>query len=164
MAGVLLLSTMQAQDNIPVVDQPSYKTAIGLRAGETSGLSVKRFFGEKVAVEGIVGVWNNGLSTTILYEKYSPAFHLNGLNWYYGAGAHAVFEVGYNFHHHWGDRYYHYHHDGVGLGIDGVVGMEYKIPTIPLALSIDFKPYFEINTNGGIWTSLDPGLGLKIIF
>jgi len=42
--------------------------------------------------------------------------------------------------------------------------MEYKIPSIPFALSLDVKPYVEVITNGRVWTSLDPGLGIKVTF
>ena len=75
-----------------------------------------------------------------------------------------AFDMSYTFQNHWGDRYYHYHQGGIGLGIDGVIGLEYKIPTIPIAISIDVKPFLEVNTSGGAWLSLDPGLGIKIAF
>lgn len=151
-----------------VMAQDNYKTGIGLRAGETSGLTIKRFMGNSAALEGIIGAWRYGISATVLYEKYNPAFNVSGLNWYYGAGGHVAFRNRYY------DRYYYYHRHnyyvvdyydggGLGLGVDGVVGLEYKIKGAPIALSLDLKPFIEIHSNGGgIWTSIDPGLGIKV--
>ena len=63
-------------------------------------------------------------------------------------------------------RYYAYRADypGLGIGIDGVAGAEYKLPAIPLALSFDIKPFIEINNSGVIFTTFDPGLGIKLTF
>lgn len=157
-----------AQDNGKTpslaLNTSSYKTAIGLRAGETSGLTIKQFIGSNAALEGIVGVWSHGMSATILYEKYTPAFDVNGLNWYYGAGGHVAFETGRTVYYYKNGRYDRYQDGSVGLGIDGLIGIEYKIPAIPFALSLDMKPYMEIISRGRVWMSLDPGFGIKVTF
>lgn len=141
-----------------------YSTAIGIRAGETSGLTIKQFLGgSSTALEGIVGIWSHGLSATLLFEKYAPA-GVSGLNWYYGAGGHVAFETVRNNWYYRNDRYYEYRHDHVGIGIDGVVGIEYKIKPIPIALSFDIKPFIELNNHGGALIALDPGLGVKLAF
>lgn len=141
----------------------SYNTAIGLRAGGTSGLTVKHFTSKGAAWEGIIGLWNNAFSLTALYEKHAHA-GAPGLNWYYGGGGHIAAQNG-----RFGNRSYYYHrdyykNDGVGIGIDGIVGIEYKITPIPFAISFDLKPFIEINTRGGAFFALDPGLGLKFTF
>jgi hypothetical protein len=143
-----------------------YSTAIGLRAGETSGLTVKEFISGPAALEGILGVWHRGFSATLLYERYAPVLIGEGFSWYYGAGGHVAFETyrrGYGWYD-YGQRRFYYRDDGVGLGIDGVIGLEYKIPSAPVAFSLDMKPFLEFNTNGGAWVSLDPGLGVKVAF
>lgn len=145
------------------INSSTYKTAIGLRAGETSGLTLKKFVGSTKAVKGIFGFWNNGLSATILFEKYVPAFSINGLNWYYGAGGHIAIQTNRRYYYK-NNRKDYYNNGDVGLGIDGVVGIEYKIPEIPFALSLDLKPYVEVITRGDYWMSLDPGLGVKVTF
>lgn len=167
-AFLLFTFNVNAQDNDKMpslaINTSSYKTAIGLRAGETSGLTIKRFIGSNTALEGIVGVWSHGLSTTILFEKYTPAFNVNGLNWYYGGGGHIAFETSRTVYYYRNGRYDKYHDGSIGLGIDGLIGIEYKIPTIPFALSLDVKPFIEIISRGDIWISLDPGLGIKVTF
>lgn len=141
----------------------TYHTAIGLRAGGTSGLTVKHFMGSGAALEGIVGLWNNAFSLTGLYEKHVGA-GAPGLNWYYGGGFHVAAQ---NNRFDNRNRYYYrdyYADGGVGIGIDGILGIEYKINPIPFAISVDLKPFLEINTNGGSFFALDPGIGLKFAF
>lgn len=145
-----------------IAQDGSYKTAIGIRAGETSGLTIKQFIGSSTALEGIIGMWSHGFSTTLLFEKYVPTGSVAGLNLYYGAGGHLAFETvdyGWYYRH---ERFYRYRHDHFGIGIDGIVGLEYKIPSIPIAFSLDLKPFIEFQTHGVAWVSLDPGLGVKV--
>ncbi len=151
----------QAQS--PAINTYAYHTAIGLRIGGTSGLNVKHLYGSGSALEGIIGIWDDAFSITGLYEKYTNA-GAPGLNWYYGGGFHVAVEN--NYYH---DHKHYYYRDrytggGVGLGIDGIVGIEYKINPIPFAVSFDLKPFIEMNTGGGAFFSLDPGLGLKFAF
>ena len=149
----------------PAVNSSSYKTAIGLRAGETSGLTIKQFVGSRTAVEGIVGVWHHGFSATVLVEGYSSAFAVSGLNWYYGAGGHFSAQTGHHIYHRHGRHYHDYYERGVwGLGADLIFGIEYKIPDTPIAMSLDVKPYLEIMSNSYFRGSIDPGLGLKVVF
>jgi hypothetical protein len=143
-----------------------YDFAIGLRAGETTGLTLKKSIGNSSAIEGVLGFRHYGGSVTVLYEKYTPAFVAKGLNWYYGLGGHAGI---YNHHHlvyykdpRKGWYKYYYYENTFTLGIDGILGLEYKIPNTPIAASLDIKPFLEFGNRGGIFTHLDPGLGIKI--
>ncbi|MBS3913859.1 MAG: hypothetical protein KG003_05130 [Bacteroidetes bacterium] len=139
-----------------------YNNAIGLRAGLTSGLTIKHFMGNSRAIEGIIGIWPYSTSITGLYEVYKGA-GAAGLNWYYGGGAHASFYTGRIYYNRYYDRYYRAYDDHA-FGLDLILGLEYKIPEIPFALSLDIKPFLEIHRGGGTYTALDPGLGLKIAF
>lgn len=145
----------------------SYGTAIGLRAGGTSGLTLKQFFATGTAVEGIVGVWPNAISITALYERYAQVGEINGLNWYFGGGGHITYGTGRLYYvYREGNRYYtyRYNYPGFGVGIDLVAGIEYKIPQIPFAFNVDIKPFIEMNRAGVLFTAFDPGLGIKITF
>lgn len=165
-AGLFLSVSVKAQQIIVTEPQnkTTYNTAIGLRAGGTSGLTVKHFFGSGNAIEGIIGIWPNAFSLTGLYEKNVNA-GLAGLNFYYGGGAHLSAETGRYYDYRRDGYYYYRYSDGSpGLGIDGILGIEYKIPPIPFAISLDLKPFVEVNANGRIYTAIDPGLGIKIAF
>jgi hypothetical protein len=138
----------------------TYKAAIGLRAGETSGLTFKIHTKPGSGLEFIAGVWSDWFSITGLYEKNAPAFNVNGMEWYYGGGGHVAFVA---------DKYYHEGHpysrgEAYALGLDGIVGLEYKIPEIPFAISLDLKPLIEIDGNGYFFFAFDPGFGLKFTF
>lgn len=135
-----------------------YNTAIGLRFGGTSGLTLKT-----TGFEGILGFWGNGFSLTGLAEKHTMAFDSPDVNWYYGFGGHVAFfsdgDPGSNFGR--GDRRYD---DGeVGFGIDGIVGLEFTPAEIPLAFSFGVKPFIEIDTNGEFHAAPDPAIGIKYI-
>jgi hypothetical protein len=147
------------------IAQAQYNYAIGLRSGGTTGITLKKTM-ERSALEGIIGFWQSGLSVTALWEKKSQTFNEPGFNWFYGLGGHVAF-YGDDFDGDGASWYDHPHNkdDGdLGLGIDGIVALEYKIPNVPIAFSLDLKPYIEITTEGGFFFSPDPGLGIKIAF
>lgn len=164
----VLQSYSQNTDNT-TEKSSGYSNAVGLRVGETSGLTVKHFFDSDKAVEGIVGVWPYALGLTGLFEKYVPVKPVDGLSLYLGGGAHFTFGGGrpypyYVYYNNEGRYYYYrYSYPGIGVGIDGVIGAEYRVPKTPLAFSLDVKPFFEINNVGIIYTALDPSVGIKII-
>lgn len=138
----------------------SYNTAIGVRGLGTSGLTIKHFTGANKALEGIIGFYPNAFSATLLVERYAPAFDEPGLSWYYGIGGHIATQsdVIRN------DGLYRRETSEVGFGVDGIFGIEYKIREVPIAMSLDFKPFFEVATDGDAFIALDPGLGIKVTF
>ena len=144
------------------INTDSYNTAIGIRGAGTSGLTIKHFTQNSRAIEGILGFYPNAFSVTVLVEQYVNAFDTPGLNWYYGAGGHvAATNNKYPDREYWGYR----RDDGdVGLGVDGIIGMEYKIREIPFAISLDVKPFLEVTTSGNVFLALDPGIGVKVTF
>lgn len=155
----------KAQTKQPAINQSDYSFAIGLRAGYSNGLTLKSFRSNNVALEGIINAWYRGIAFTGLYEKHIGVDGAPGLRWYYGAGGHVAIRSDRNFYKNNGRWDNRFDNDGnLGLGIDGIVGIEYKINPIPFAISLDVKPMIEVNTAGGFWTALDPGLGIKFTF
>lgn len=139
----------------------AYQYAVGVRAGGTSGITGKVFIGNSTALEGILSAGYHDLGFTALFEKYVSAFGVLGLNWYYGGGGHAKFQSrDFN----WIERNNPVDDDRLALGVDGIVGLEYKIPPIPIAVSLDVKPNMEVWTTGGVGFGVDPGLGVKVAF
>ncbi len=153
----LLITAVNGQD---LKMGSSYKTAVGVRGIGTSGLTIKHFTKANTALEGIIGFYPNAFSATLLLEKYTPAFDEPGLNWYYGIGGHVATQsdVINN------EGIYRRESSEVGFGVDGIFGIEYKIQDVPIAVSLDFKPFFEIATDGDAFIALDPGLGIKATF
>lgn len=126
-----------------------YKWAVGARiGGATSGLAVKHKIAATTAIEGILSIpYDKGFVVTGLYEKVVPVI-ADGFNFYYGGGAH----IGS-----WGD------HDKFRLGVDGVVGLEYKVPEIPFAFSVSYKPSLDIISDTQFHFE-EFGLGIKFVF
>ncbi|HEX2394823.1 MAG TPA: hypothetical protein VHI78_05715, partial [Bacteroidales bacterium] len=89
-----------------------------------------------------------GAKITILKEHTMPALgHLSeNIFFIYGYGAHAGFR--------YADRYRVLNRTyGLDeyrfmplLGLDGLVGLEYRFPEFPVMVGLDFKPYFEYSS------------------
>src|SRR5688572_7864903 len=145
---VLFSLKVEAQTKEGVRASSNYKNAIGIRAGRTSGITFKHFFNSGNAFEGIIGFWSNAVGITALYEK-NQSVGPEGMKFYYGAGIHVTAETGHYYYrqHNKTDNEYRYRYgeDGWGAGIDGIVGLEYKVAPIPLAISVDIKPFVELS-------------------
>jgi hypothetical protein len=142
----------------------SYSDAIGVRLGGTTGFSYKHRFNNPNAFEAILGTYPYSLSLTALYERYFTT-HTNGLSLYFGAGGHIARPYYNSRGFYYNDRYYFYRTaPGPVLGIDLIGGLEYKISSVPLALSFDLKPNTEFYINYSPLFRLDPGLGIKFTF
>jgi hypothetical protein len=111
----------------------TYTTALGVKFYPT-GITIKHFITDKHALEGIGYFYNYGSRITGLYEIYGDINNARGLRWYIGPGAHIGF---YN------TRY----GGGSSVGVDGVLGLDYKVTNAPLDLSLDWQPSFEFGDN-----------------
>lgn len=128
-----------------------YKNSAGFRLGKTDGLTYKRFLVEDQAVEFMLGFGgqDKGIQVYSIYQWHYqiPASFTESLYLYYGVGGH----VGYirpN-----SSRYYYQDGSTIVLedgkqtyytiGADGVIGLEYRIFTVPMTVSMEVKPYFE---------------------
>lgn len=140
-----LMTTVVMFCIVVVSNAQDYNTGIGLRGGLSNGLTVKHFLGEKAAIEGIITSRWQGFNITGLYEIHDQAFGTERLNWYYGIGGHIGFWNGNNVK--WVDD----NKDYTVVGIDGILGLEYNFNEIPINLSVDWKPAFNIIGYSGFW-------------
>lgn len=113
----------------------SYTTALGVKFYPGS-ISLKHFVNGTNALEGLGYFWDKGFRITGLYEIHGDINGAPGLKWYIGPGAHLGF---YNTK--WGG--------GTSVGIDGVLGLDYKINAAPIDLSLDWQPSFEFGDRYG---------------
>jgi hypothetical protein len=116
----------------------SYRTALGVKFWP-GGITIKHVVRDNRAIEGIGYFWQHGFRFTGLYEIHGDFNGAPGLKWYVGPGAHigAYNEVWYR-----GDH--RYDNGDISFGIDGVLGLDYKIDGAPINLSLDFQPSFEL--------------------
>ncbi len=142
-----LLAVLKSQD---------YTNGIGLRGGLPYGITVKHFFSDKNAVEGILSTRWGGFRITGLYEIHNPTKQYPNLKWFYGVGAHVGF---------WDDRspFVKDPDSQAILGIDGILGLEYTFDEIPLNLGIDSGLSFNLigHTGWGYWLV---GISARYVF
>ena len=135
----------------------SYRTALGAKVwGDGAGFSLKHFIRNNHALEGILYFWKGGSRITGLYEFHFDIDGAPGLKWYIGPGVHLG---AYN------DSYYHNNntYGGTYIGIDGVLGLDYKFSGAPINLSLDWQPSIEFGTNKGLYGGWG-GLGIRYTF
>ncbi len=134
----------------------TYTQAIGGRFGVANGITYKHFINEGHAIDGILNFQGNRSFTIFkllgLYEIHQPIqfVDVEGLQWYYGFGGGL-------------GRYRYKDTDSSGLAwsFDGAIGVDYKIPTAPINLSLDWKPTMELTPESGLRFD---GFGLSIRF
>ena len=150
-----------------------YKNSAGFRLGKTDGFTYKRFLTDRGAVEFMLGFggYDKGMQayTTYQWHYQIPAQFTQSLYLYYGVGGH----VGYirpNT-----SRSYYVNDTTIiteeekqtyyAVGVDGIIGLEYRIFTVPMTVSMELKPYFEYYglryTQFNFW---DFGFTVKYIF
>lgn len=134
---ILFASSSNAQD---------YKMGLGIRLSShpaivNNSISFKYFFTEKTAAEALFSV-EKPFALGLLVEQHNP-FAASSFKYFYGAGAFAAFS---------GDK---------TVGLQGVLGLDYKLPTIPFNLSVDWKPELTLANQ----VSFEPAaLGLSARF
>lgn len=144
-----------------------YKLALGLRAGQTGqtcGVTLKKSFGQRMALDAMVGYADKGISLTGLFERHFRMFGLDGLRGYTGIGMHYSSQTGYD---NWYDPKRNataYVKGGAGYGVDAVLGIEYKVPVAPVAFGLDIKPYVTKTSTQHLGYALDPGINVRIAF
>lgn len=147
--GALFMVTMlQAQSKS--ANSSSYRTALGVKVWDGGGISFKHFVNGNNALELIGYFWSRGTRITGLYEIHGPISGASGLLWYIGPGAHVGF---YN------TKY----GDGAFIGLDGVLGLDYKFRGAPINMSLDWQPSIEFGDNRGFVGSWG-GLGIRYTF
>jgi hypothetical protein len=124
-AGMLLLcnrQTASAQD---------YRLGLGVRLSNStptlnSSFSGKYFVSERTAVEGLVS-FGSRFGMGALLELHQNIASAPGLRWFYGAGGYVGWQDG--------DTYF---------GPTGILGLDYKFPTAPVNVALDWKPELDI--------------------
>jgi len=150
-----------------------YKNSTGIRIGKTDGVTYKRFLAENGAIEFMLGFGgqDKGMQFYSIYQWHNqiPTPITENLYLYYGVGGHAGYIKTYN------NRNYYVNDSTIAndsdkktyyaIGVDGVIGLEYQIFTVPMTVSMELKPYFEYYglryTQFSFW---DFGFTVKYIF
>lgn len=127
-----------------------FERQLGMRFGVTSGITGKVIKDKKSAIQGTLGIRNGGIQLYTLLEAYKVLDKKQNWFIYFGGGAHVGYVNGYNKVRRWSNTTGYYWEEeftiGPVLGLDGVMGVEYCIPRIPLTLFLEFKPWVELQS------------------
>lgn len=138
----------------------SYQTALGIKF-YPGAITLKHFLKREAAIEGQIAFWDFGTQITGLYEFHKDISDVQGLKWYIGPGAHIGF-----WNNHWRDYYYDYYrthpYGGAYIGIDGIIGLDYKIQKAPINLSLDWQPAINFGSGPAYYGFYAGGGGLAI--
>lgn len=157
LSSILLMISAAAPSLMAQERQEEYVQAIGGRFGAANGITYKHFLTPQGhAIDGILNFQGNrryGLFKLIgLYEIHDriAVADYEGLLWYYGGGGglgiHTDKEADVT---------------NLAFSLDGVIGLDFKIPTAPVNISLDWKPTLELSPNPGM--KFD-GFGLSVRF
>ena len=133
-----------------------YKKAIGVKM-YPSAISYKVFVKTNAAFEYLGYVSLDGFRATALYEKYMPIDGNENLTWYVGYGGHLGL---------WSEEWKKNnpnHNAGIALGVDGILGLDYKVKNAPLNLSVDLQHSFNF-VGASYFESGWAGLGVRYTF
>ena len=125
-----------------------YKMAVGVRlssaqATVNNSISFRYFLNESRALEAMASFDPGAIG--LLYEVYKPLGNAPGFQWFFGGGAYAAFK------------------GNDVLGVQGVVGLDYKFQQIPLNLSLDWKPELNLVDNVN-FEAASVGLAVRFTF
>ena len=125
-ATLLATLAVTGQETTATTDR---KHQLGIRISSQDAvvnhsITYKYFFNSTTAAEALFS-FSDPVAIGLLIEKHKP-FGPSGLNWYWGAGAYVGFGGGRNF------------------GAQGVVGLDFLFTTLPVNLSVDWKPELNI--------------------
>lgn len=127
--------TIQAQKGNSTSNASTYKSAIGVKF-YPGAITFKHFFTEKAAGELLGYFRSYGTRITALYEIHGNINNAGGLKYYFGPGGHVSFIS---------SKY----GGGGSVGVDGVLGLDYKINSAPINLSLDWQPSFDFKDTDG---------------
>ena len=149
-ALLLLFSILHYSANAQSMGR-DYKTALGVKVWDGAGITFKTFVTPQNAIEVIGYFWKSNTRLTGLYEIHGNIAGAPGLKWYIGPGAHLGFYDGPK------------NSNNTFAGIDGVLGLDYKVNRAPLNFSLDWQPSFEFGVNRG-FTGNWGGLAIRYAF
>ncbi len=153
---LLFVARLHAQSTEdPETTGSTYKQAIGVKFPGGFSVTYKKFVTDTHSIEGQATVWNKGFRVSGLYEfNYFSFNNVEGLAWFVGPGAHIGF---------WKDEYSKDYNSKVDVGIDGIIGLDYKFKGIPINASVDWQPAFTLVGTAG-FSPVYGGIAVRYVF
>lgn len=141
-----LISILLLIVSIQLIAQ-DFKQALGFRTGITSAVVYKYNTDHEKSFQIMAAFKHGGTQLYYLRQFHHPVLlnHTNQLFLFYGFGGHLGFTTWDNEELIIDGESYRRKQFSVGIGVDMDIGLEYHFLKYPLAFSLDYKPFFEIN-------------------
>ena len=135
------------------VSKNTYRWGIGVKY-QPIALSVKRYTSINSALEFLLTKQTEGYRVTSLFEMAPLLNPSASLRLILGPGLH----LGY-----WEKKYQNHYSSNPVFGGDVVLGLEVKIPKVPISLQIDYLPTVDVIGNNEIYKDWG-GATLRIVW
>lgn len=154
MQKILLVLLLATAVNF-VYAQAPYNRALGLKFPGGFSLTYKKFVTDTRNLEAQFTTWHKGFRVAGLYEFNFYTFDkVPELSWFVGPGAHVGF---------WKSEFKKTYNSQVDLGVDGIIGLDYKIKNVPINVSVDWQPAVTLIGSAG-FTPAFGGFAIRYTF
>ena len=144
---ILFITAVQAQ--------APYDRALGLKFPGGLSLTYKKFITDTRNLEAQLTAWHKGFRLAGLYEFNFYTFDkVPELSWFVGPGAHIGF---------WKSGYEKDYDSQADIGIDGIIGLDYKFKNAPVNVSVDWEPAVTLVGSAG-FTPVFGGIAVRYTF
>jgi hypothetical protein len=135
--------------------QAPYDHAIGLKFPGGVSVTYKTFITDTRNIEAEFTAWHQGFRVAGLYEFNFYSFDdVPELSWFVGPGAHIGF---------WKNQEDKNYNSQADIGIDGIIGLDYKFKGVPINVSLDWQPAVTVIGDAG-FTPVFGGIGVRYTF
>ena len=130
----------------------NYKTGFGIRLGYPYGINMKHFVSKTTALDATLISTGGNIGIVALIDWHGEIEGNKNWKWYWGPVAHLMFDF-------IPDDY----GNDVLIGLNAVVGAEYKLRNTPISLSLDWVPSLNIIGEFGL-DLFNAGLSIRYVF
>lgn len=127
------------------------ENALGVRLGLVQGISFQHHSSSKLSFEGLLAMYRYDPAALVFVQFRFPGFLDNdAMSLMFGFGSHVAYIRGYkNFE--WYPDYDDQQIRHFISGFDVQLGINYNLPDLPIGLSLDFRPAYNLIGHKGLW-------------
>ena len=124
-----------------------YAKEVGLRGGYSSGITFRVNLEEDLSYEGQLLYRDNGAIFSVIRQKHREMGMDQVGNWefIYGFGVHTGFYFTDTYRILFREVYYGREIFTPVFGMNGYVGIDYKLEELPMSFGVSFQPFMEIS-------------------
>ena len=151
----------------PAAFSQFYNKEIGIRGGYTSGITFRINLEEDLSYEMQLSYRDNGGMFTMYRLQHMEMGMDRGGNWefIYGFGMHTGFYYTDTYKIFYREIYYGTEFFTPVIGMDGYLGIDYKLVDIPMSFGVSFQPYMELSLKQVFGINLwDFGFNIRYMF